>query len=299
MSFRLVSFTGRKTRPADELSPCEWITRIFCNYKSLWKHRGRMKYPNSELRSANLRPNLRLSEGAPHGEKCKQGLECKYKRPRSNALLLHHLATPCISYLVSSLSLYTTFFTMPSFVQFAGLAAVVLSLGYFATAAPVTLGLFAPVKLSCIGTDEVSLLLAKLILGLDAKINALTSCGSLAELNVAVDVLVALFKGCADDLLRIGAGVVVTVEAQASIVACIAGIITLLVRACIAVTLKFGLVAVVTIFAKIDVALQLLLVNLNICIGGIIALIAKAIASVTVGLLAQVQLKLCLGVLGL
>ncbi|CUA77841.1 hypothetical protein RSOLAG22IIIB_12859 [Rhizoctonia solani] len=188
---------------------------------------------------------------------------------------------------------------MPSFVQFAGLAAVVLSLGYFASAAPVSLGLFAPVNLSCTGTDAVSLVLAKLILDLEVKINALTACATIADLHIAADVLVALFKGCADDLLKIGAGVAVTVEAQASIVACIAGIITLLVRACIAVTLKFGLAAVIAVYAKIDVALQLLLINLNICIGGILVLIAKAIASVTVGLLAQVQLKLCLGVLGL
>ncbi|CAE6481180.1 unnamed protein product [Rhizoctonia solani] len=194
---------------------------------------------------------------------------------------------------------YSTFFTMPSFIQFAGLAVVVLSLGYFASAAPVSLGLFAPVNLSCTGTDAISLVLAKLIVGLDAKISALTSCTSVAELTTAVDVLVALFKGCADDLLKIGAGVVVTAEAQASIVACVIGMITLLVRACIAVTLKFGLTVVLTLFAKLDVALQLLLVNLNICIGGILVLIAQALASVTVGLLAQVQLKLCLGVLGL
>ncbi|KAH7332926.1 hypothetical protein B0J17DRAFT_721704 [Rhizoctonia solani] len=187
---------------------------------------------------------------------------------------------------------------MPSFVQFAGLAAVVLSLGYFASAAPASLGLFAPVNLSCTGEDPISLVIVKLLVDLEAKINALSACGSIAELNVAVDVLVALFKGCADDLLKIGTDVAVTVEAQASIVACIAGIITLLVRACIAVTLKFGLSVVIAIFAKIDIALQLLLVNLNICIGGILVLIAKAIASVTVGLLAQVQLKLCLGVLG-
>ncbi|CAE6403009.1 unnamed protein product [Rhizoctonia solani] len=188
---------------------------------------------------------------------------------------------------------------MPSFVQFAGLAAIVLSLGYFASAAPVNLGIFAPVDLSCTGNDAISVVLAKLFVDIELKINALVSCSTIAELTVAVDVLVALFKGCADDLLKIGAGVVVTAEAQANIVACIAGLITLLVRAFVSVTLKFGLTAVVAIFAKIDVALQLLLVNLNICIGGVLALVAKAIASVTVGLLAQVQLKLCLGVLGL
>lgn len=52
------------------------------------------------------------------------------------------------------------------------------------------------------------------------------ACGTVAELEVAVKVLVALLKTCADDLLKVGAGVTVTVEAQASIVTCVAGIIT-------------------------------------------------------------------------
>ncbi|KAG8710328.1 hypothetical protein FRC11_004640 [Ceratobasidium sp. 423] len=186
---------------------------------------------------------------------------------------------------------------MPSFTQLVGLAAVVLSLGYVASALP--LNIFAQVDLSCPGNDSVSLAIAKILVELQAQIKAMVGCNTVADLTVAVDAIVALLKGCSDELIKIGAGVSVTADAQASIVACIAGIITLIVRACIAVTLKFGLSVVLVLFAKIDVVLQLLLTNLNICIGGIVALIAKALASVTVGLLAQVQLKLCLGVLGL
>ncbi|KAF8597371.1 hypothetical protein BDV93DRAFT_562408, partial [Ceratobasidium sp. AG-I] len=118
-------------------------------------------------------------------------------------------------------------------------------------------------------------------------------------LAVAVEVLVALFKGCADELLKIGAGVVVSTEAHASIVACFVATITLLVKVCAAVSIKFGLAAVIVLFAKIDVVLRLCLINLNICVGGILVLIAKAIASATVGVMAQVHLKLCLSVLGL
>lgn len=43
---------------------------------------------------------------------------------------------------------------------------------------------------------------------------------------MAVDVLVAVFKTCAEELLKIGAGVTVDVEAKASIVACISAVIT-------------------------------------------------------------------------
>jgi hypothetical protein len=52
------------------------------------------------------------------------------------------------------------------------------------------------------------------------------ACKSLVELTVAVDVLVVLFKGCADELLKVGTGVAVSVEAKAEIVACAASIIT-------------------------------------------------------------------------
>lgn len=186
---------------------------------------------------------------------------------------------------------------MSSFTRFAGVAVVILSLGFLVTALPV-------VKTDVIipaitGTDAVSLVCAKLIVDIDVKIKALLACNTIAELHVAIDVLVALFKTCADDLLKVGAGVVVDVEAKASIVACIAAVITLLVKVCAQVTVKFGIAVVAVLFVKIDVVLRLLLVNLNICVGGIVALIAKALASVTVGLLAQVHLKLCLSVLGL
>lgn len=50
-------------------------------------------------------------------------------------------------------------------------------------------------------------------------------CTTLADLEAKIKVLVALFLALADDLVKIGAGVVVTVEAKASIVACIAAII--------------------------------------------------------------------------
>ncbi|KAG8694793.1 hypothetical protein FRC08_008253, partial [Ceratobasidium sp. 394] len=65
------------------------------------------------------------------------------------------------------------------------------------------------------------------------------------------------------------------------------------------VSVKFGILVVLTLFAKIDICLKLLLVNLNICIGGILTLIAEALASATVGVLGQIHLSACLSVLGL
>lgn len=54
----------------------------------------------------------------------------------------------------------------------------------------------------------------------------LVGCNTLAELQVQVGICVALFKACADELLKIGAGVTLEVGAKANIVACFAALIT-------------------------------------------------------------------------
>ncbi|EUC59578.1 transmembrane protein, putative [Rhizoctonia solani AG-3 Rhs1AP] len=180
---------------------------------------------------------------------------------------------------------------MSSFVRFAGFAAVILSLGLFATALP----LLNAKIVACVGVDAVCEILNKLVveLSVEAKIKALLACGTIAELEVAVKVLIALFQGCADELLNIGADVVVEADAKLSIIACVASIITLLVHVLVQVCLKFGIAATVTLCAQIDVVVRLLLVNLNICIDGIVTLIVKALATVIVTLCAQVKLDLC------
>lgn len=47
------------------------------------------------------------------------------------------------------------------------------------------------------------------------------------------------------------------------------------------VAAKLGIWVVIGLFVKIDVCLKLLLVNLNICIGGILVLIVKGYARFT------------------
>ncbi|KEP51796.1 putative transmembrane protein [Rhizoctonia solani 123E] len=180
---------------------------------------------------------------------------------------------------------------MSSFVRFAGFAAVILSLGLFATALP----LLNANIVACVGVDAVCISLKKLVLDLavEAKIKALLACVTIAELEIAVKALVAVFQGCADELLDIGADVVVEADAKLSIIACVASIITLLVQVLVQVCLKFGIAATVTLCAQIDVVVRLLLVNLNICIDGIVTLIVKALATVIVTLCAQVKLDLC------
>ncbi|KAF8597370.1 hypothetical protein BDV93DRAFT_562407 [Ceratobasidium sp. AG-I] len=186
---------------------------------------------------------------------------------------------------------------MSAFTRIAIFAALVLSLSYLVSALPASvINDTIPV---ITGADPVSLACAKYLIDVEIKLKALLGCNSILELKIAVGVLVALLKACAGDLLNTGAGVAVSDEAQASIVACFAATITLLVKVCVAVSVKFGPTVVLVLFTEIDAALRLCLLHLNICVGGILVLIAKAIASVTVGVMAQVHLKLCLSILGL
>ncbi|CAE6527703.1 unnamed protein product [Rhizoctonia solani] len=182
---------------------------------------------------------------------------------------------------------------MSSFLRFAGAAAIVLSLGLFASALPL-LSVNANIP-TVIGTDAICAVFTKMVVDLciEAKIKALLACTTIAELEVAVKALVAVFKICADDLLKIGAGVVVEVDAKLSIIACVCSIITLLVQVLVQVCLKFGIAVTVSLCTQIDAVVHLCLINLNVCIDGIVALIVKTLASVIVTLCAQVKLDLC------
>ncbi|KDN35466.1 hypothetical protein RSAG8_11549, partial [Rhizoctonia solani AG-8 WAC10335] len=149
---------------------------------------------------------------------------------------------------------------MSSFVRFAGVAAVILSLGLFASALPV-LSVNIP---AVIGSDAVSIVCANVFADIDVKIKALLDCATFAELDVAAKVLVAVFQACADDLLNIGAGVSVAADAKLSIVACIASIIMLLVQVLVQVCLKFGIAATVALCAQVVTLCAQ--VNLNLCV---------------------------------
>ncbi|CAE6459131.1 unnamed protein product [Rhizoctonia solani] len=184
---------------------------------------------------------------------------------------------------------------MSSFIRFAGAAAVILSLGLFVSALPLS---FVKIQ-AATGLDVVSCLFKKLIveLELEVKIKALLACKTIAEAEAAAKVVIALLQICADDLLKIGAGVQIQEDAKMSLVVCVASIITLLVQVLVQVCLKFGIAATLHICAQIDTVVRLWLDNLDICIIGVVSLVVKAVGTVILGLCAQVKLDLCLQIL--
>ncbi|CAE6448218.1 unnamed protein product [Rhizoctonia solani] len=185
---------------------------------------------------------------------------------------------------------------MSSFFRYAGAAALILSFGLFVQALPVLADVKIPVPS---GTDVVSKALSNLVVDgkLEAKLKALCAIKTLVELKACLAIIVALLKGCADELSKIGAGIIVDVEAQASIVACVYAIITLLVKVCLQISVKFSITAVAALFAEIDVCVRLLLVNLDICVVGILALIVKACVSITLPILDSLKFDACVALL--
>ncbi|KAF8749236.1 hypothetical protein RHS01_10189 [Rhizoctonia solani] len=182
---------------------------------------------------------------------------------------------------------------MISFVRFAGVVAVLFSLGLVVSAIPIDRIHIT----AATGTDVVSRLCAKLVLEdkLEAKLKALLSCTNVGDLKIQIAVVAVLFQNCADQLLTIGAGVQLDTNATHSLVACLISIITVAdgtsVRHFDAQIWYFRL-------RGIDDALRLFLVNIGICVDGLIGLVAKALAKATVGVMAQIHLDLCLKVLG-
>ncbi|CAE6440612.1 unnamed protein product [Rhizoctonia solani] len=181
---------------------------------------------------------------------------------------------------------------MSSFLRIAGAAALVISFGLAARALPLDI---LNINISPLNhSDAVCHALNKMIdADIVVKLRACVNAGTIADVKVAIDACVEVIKVCADALLKIDAGVTVDAVAKADIVACIAALITLIVKVCLQLTLKFGVSVVATLFVELDACVRLLLVNLDICIAGILDLIVKACVSVTLGLLAQVKLSLC------
>ncbi|KAJ1300172.1 hypothetical protein OPQ81_011924 [Rhizoctonia solani] len=147
-------------------------------------------------------------------------------------------------------------------------------------------------------TDAVSECLKKFFVEIHACINVIADCQDIAALKANILIFVGLCNKYAAELVVIGAGVKVTAEAQANIVACFAAFITLFVKVCLDLTVRFGLAVVVALCVEVDACLQILLKNLDICIKGVVALIAKACGDAVVSGFVQLKLKLCLAIFG-
>ncbi|QRV87127.1 hypothetical protein RhiJN_15145 [Ceratobasidium sp. AG-Ba] len=122
---------------------------------------------------------------------------------------------------------------------------------------------------------------------------------TLVDAKAAVAVIVKDLNLAAKVFMDLGAGIELDDKVKVEVVACIAAVVSVIVQACLSLSLKLGLAVCLVIFAQLDVALRLLLVKLDICVNGILALIVKALVQVDVEALIKIKLHLCASVLGL
>ncbi|KAB5588782.1 transmembrane protein [Ceratobasidium theobromae] len=184
---------------------------------------------------------------------------------------------------------------MLAFSRLTSILFFVLSLGLFTYALPTE-----SKALAARGTGND---LLDLIVGLKAKvdvhIDAMATVDTVVKLTTHVDALVADVNACAKAVVAIGANIEIDAAVKADLVVKIAAIVTAIVQVCVSIVAKFGVLVVLTLLAKIDICLQLLLVNLGVCVNGIIKLVAEIVVKLGVSVFANVHLGLCINVLGL
>ncbi|KAH7326928.1 hypothetical protein B0J17DRAFT_632860 [Rhizoctonia solani] len=109
----------------------------------------------------------------------------------------------------------------------------------------------------------------------DVDVEDIVAVKAVADLAAKVDVLVTDITACAKAIVALGANIEIDASVKADIAVKVAAMITVIVNACVSLVAKFGILVVITLLAKIDVCLQLLIVNLGVCVEGIISLVAN------------------------
>ncbi|QRW10510.1 hypothetical protein RhiLY_09509 [Ceratobasidium sp. AG-Ba] len=189
---------------------------------------------------------------------------------------------------------------MHSFTRLASFLLFVLSLSFVACAAPTPRISELAVREYGYGNDSdyyspadnMQKILVDVTADVHANLELMLAATTIAQVESQVDEIVVHIEHASDLVLALGqldlqAGV------QADIAMQVYALVKIIVRACATVSLKFGITAVLALWAKIDECVHLLLVNLAVCVNGILALVLKLSVDVNVKLSIQTYLKLC------
>ncbi|QRV72211.1 hypothetical protein RhiJN_00225 [Ceratobasidium sp. AG-Ba] len=189
---------------------------------------------------------------------------------------------------------------MHAFTRLTSFLLFILSLNFLACALP-TPANSGSKDLAIRNVQADALVAACVQLKADVTVHAavLAKVETLVDAKAAVAVIVKDLNLAAKVFMSLGAGLELDEKVKVEVVACIAAVISVIAQACLSVSLKLGLAVCLVIFAQLDVALRLVLVKLDICVNGIVALIVKALAQVAVEALIKINLHLCANVLGL
>ncbi|CAE6459740.1 unnamed protein product [Rhizoctonia solani] len=185
---------------------------------------------------------------------------------------------------------------MLAFTRLTSILLFVLSLGFLVSALPTSESKALAARHA---SDDLVTLIAKLEVDVNLHAKAIAAVTVAADVIAKVQLLVADVTTCANAVVAIGANIDIDASVRADIAVKVAAIISVIVKLCVDLVAKFGILVVVGLLAKIDFCLNLLILNLGVCVSGIVTVIAGIVAQIGVSVLASVHLGLCINVLGL
>ncbi|MCV2423860.1 hypothetical protein LNV47_25085, partial [Paucibacter sp. DJ4R-1] len=140
---------------------------------------------------------------------------------------------------------------MIAFTRLTSILLFVLSLGFLVSALPTA------VDSKALAARHASHDLVDLIVDLQAKVEvdvkAIVAVDAVVDLVAKVEVLVADVTACAKAVVAIGANIDIDASVKADIAVKVAAIISVIVKLCVDLVAKFGILVVVGLLAKIDV----------------------------------------------
>ncbi|EJD39999.1 hypothetical protein AURDEDRAFT_170978 [Auricularia subglabra TFB-10046 SS5] len=182
--------------------------------------------------------------------------------------------------------------------QYSRLPSVLLALFAFSLVAYASPVSSKEVAVSARDNDQLTACLNILLdakVKIDVIIAALVKLDASANITVLVGQIVAIISACATAIVNVGVIVDLSDTVQITAIATVCAQIIVSIQACITVfaSILVNLVAVV----NLDLALQVLLLNLQGCISGILVIIAPLCVNITV--VVNLSLPLVISLLGL
>ncbi|KAL5637329.1 hypothetical protein ACGC1H_001091 [Rhizoctonia solani] len=188
---------------------------------------------------------------------------------------------------------------MLAFSRLASFLLFVLSLSFLTCAAPTPKSNELAVRGEGAGEAGVLVACIDLRTKVVAHADVIAKLDDLVKVKAVVEVVVKDLNVYADLVLKVK-GVKVDANVQAEIAAHLVVIVNAIVKICASIIAKFGVSVCLDIIATIQVALKLVIDNLNICIAGFVNVFVKLITDVQLKALANVHLdaivKLCVAV---
>ncbi|KAG9096657.1 hypothetical protein FS749_008041 [Ceratobasidium sp. UAMH 11750] len=187
---------------------------------------------------------------------------------------------------------------MHAFTRLTSFLLFVLSLSFLACAVPTTAAVGSKdLAARCDNCGKDVLGIAK-ALKADVFVfaEAVAKVDTVAKVEALVNPLIVKVKGAAEKIRGLGVLADVDAVTKAQIVAEVVAIIYAILQVCLSLSAKLGLSVLVAIFAELDACLQLFLLELGICIAGIVELILKLLLGACAKIFVELDFGLCLGI---